>query len=184
MMLIQIAGHLGADPESRFTPSGQKVTTLRVAVNIKRQNKEKTVWWRVTIWGDRFDKRLQYLKKGSAVIIWGEMSAPEIYNDKEGNPQISLDLTCEYIGFNPFGQKSENKQNESADGVNQEPDNFSGNTRNNQFSQGFQPMGNNQFQGANQFQPNKQNQQQNQPAGVMAGAKAQTQDFTDDDIPF
>ena len=105
-MLIQIAGHLGADPESRFTPSGQKVTTLRVAVNIKRQNKEKTVWWRVTIWGDRFDKKLQYLKKGSAVFIWGEMGAPEIYNDKEGNPQISLDLTCEYIGFNPFGQKS------------------------------------------------------------------------------
>lgn len=104
MIIIQIAGHLGADPETRFTPSGQKVTTMRVATNVRKGGKDETVWWRVTIWGDRFDKMLTYLKKGSAVIVVGEMGKPEIYTDKEGRPQVSMDLTAEMIRFSPFGK--------------------------------------------------------------------------------
>ncbi len=112
MILTQVAGHLGSDPETRFTPNGQKVTTLRVATNIRRAGKEKTVWWRITLWGDRFDRKLQYLKKGSAVFILGEMSAPEIYQDRDGASQISLEITAEYIGFNPFGGKDKGANQE------------------------------------------------------------------------
>jgi single-strand DNA-binding protein len=104
MIIVHIAGHLGSDPEVRFTPSGQKVTSFRVATNIKRGDKEKTVWWRVSCWGDRFDKRLAYLKKGSAVIVVGEMGIPDIYTDKSGNQQISLEITAEIISFSPFGK--------------------------------------------------------------------------------
>jgi single-strand DNA-binding protein len=104
MIIIHIAGHLGSDPEVRFTPSGQKVTSFRVATNIKRGDKEKTVWWRVSCWGDRFDKRLAYLKKGSAVIVVGEMGIPDIYTDKSGNQQISLEITAEMVSFSPFGK--------------------------------------------------------------------------------
>ena len=104
MIIVHIAGHLGSDPEVRFTPSNQKVTSFRVATNIKRGEKEKTVWWRVSCWGDRFDKRLAYLKKGSAVIVVGELGIPEIYTDKSGNQQISLDITAEMISFSPFGR--------------------------------------------------------------------------------
>jgi len=118
MNLIQIAGHLGADPETRFTPSGQKVTNLRVAASSRRGNKDETIWWKVTIWGDRFDKLLPYLKKGSSVIIIGEMSKPEIYIDKEGNPQVTLNLTAEMVKFSPFGkgdkQGSENSYTQNA----------------------------------------------------------------------
>lgn len=103
MIVVEIAGRLGRDPETRFTPSGQKVTNLNVATNIRKGGKEETVWWRVTIWGDRFDKLLVHLKKGSAVIIIGEMNKPEIWIDKEGKPQVSLDLTAEIIKFSPFG---------------------------------------------------------------------------------
>ncbi len=110
MIFIQIAGHLGSDPEVRFTPSGQKVTNIRVATNIKRGSKEKTVWWRVTMWGDRFDKKLAYLKKGSAVIVWGEMGIPEIYQDKEGNSQTSFEIIAEHISFSPFGGKDRQNQ--------------------------------------------------------------------------
>lgn len=105
MIIIEIAGHLGADPETRFTPSGQKVTNLRVATNIRKNGKDETVWWRVTMWGDRFDKLLPHLKKGSAVIIIGEMTnKPEIYTDREGKSQISLEMTAEIIRFSPFGR--------------------------------------------------------------------------------
>lgn len=113
MIIIEIAGHLGADPEVRFTPGGQKVTTLRVATNTRKSGKDETVWWRVTIWGDRFDKMMPYLKKGSAVIIIGEMGKPEIYTDKEGRPQVSLDLTAEIIRFSPFGKGERSGQDTS-----------------------------------------------------------------------
>lgn len=99
-----IMGHLGADPEVRFTSSGQKVTTLRMACNQRRSGKEETIWWRVTIWGEQFDKMMPYVKKGSGLIVAGEMLKPEIYNNKEGQPQISLNLVAYQLSFPPFGK--------------------------------------------------------------------------------
>ena len=104
MNQITIAGHLGADPEVRFTSSGQKVTTLRVAARARRGAKDETIWWKVTIWGDQFDKMIAYLKKGSAIIVVGELSKPEIFTDREGRPQVSMNITASNLQFNPFGK--------------------------------------------------------------------------------
>src|SRR5260221_9918498 len=109
-IFIQIAGYLGQGPEVRYTPSGLKGTTIRVATNIRKKDKEKTIWWRVTLWGERFDKRLAYMKKGSAVIVWGEMGMPDIYQDKEGNPQTSFEIIAEHLTFSPFGGKDRQNQ--------------------------------------------------------------------------
>ncbi|MCB1068098.1 MAG: single-stranded DNA-binding protein [Simkania sp.] len=114
MNQLTIMGHLGADPEVRFTSSGQKVTTLRVAENQKRGGKDETLWWRITIWGEQFDKLVSYLKKGSAIIVTGEMSKPEIYNDRDGKPQISLNMTAYHIAFSPFGRTEKQPQEEPA----------------------------------------------------------------------
>lgn len=112
MNYIMIAGHLGADPEVRFTSSGKKVTTLRVATNARRGNTEETIWWRVTIWGEQFDKMIPYFKKGSAVVVFGEMQKPEIFTDRDGKPQISMNLTASHIQFSPFGKPGERSQQE------------------------------------------------------------------------
>lgn len=123
MIVVQIAGRLGKDAESRFTPAGQKVTTLTIATNIRKAGKEETVWWRVTIWGDRYDKMAPYFKKGTALVVIGEMSKPEIWTDKEGRPQVSLDMTAEIVRFNPFGGSGTERTQEAG-------------TTNNQTSQG------------------------------------------------
>ena len=99
-----IAGHLGADPEVRFTSSGQKVTTLRVAARARRGAKDDTIWWKVTVWGDQFDKMIPYFKKGSPIIVIGEMNKPEIFVDREGKPQVSMSLTALNLMFSPFGR--------------------------------------------------------------------------------
>lgn len=106
MNFIHIAGHLGADPEVRFTSSGKKVTTLKVATRSRRGKEEKdsTIWWRVTLWGEQFDKMISFLKKGSAVMVYGDVHKPEIFTDREGKPQISLDITAAHIEFSPFGK--------------------------------------------------------------------------------
>lgn len=103
MFIVQIAGRLGKDPETRFTPSGQKVTTFNVATNHRKGKEDVTIWVRVTIWGDRFDKMLSYLKKGSAVIVAGRMNPPSSYTDKDGRSQVSLEVTAEMLEFSPFG---------------------------------------------------------------------------------
>ena len=103
MIIVQIAGRLGRKPETRFTPSGQKVTSFSVATKVRKAGKEETVWWRVTVWGDRYDKMMTYLDKGSAVIVIGEMNKPETWTDKEGKQQLTLELTAEIIKFSPFG---------------------------------------------------------------------------------
>lgn len=124
MNKILIMGRLGADAETRFTAGGQKVTSFRAAVNSRRGGKDETAWYRVTIWGDRFDKLLPYLKKGSALIVSGELRA-EIYMDKEGKPQISLEVTADSINFNPFGSGTSESGQQQPQQQNQAP--FQGN---------------------------------------------------------
>lgn len=115
MNFVHIAGHLGADPEVRFTSSGKKVTTLRVAARARKGQNEETIWYRVTIWGEQYDKMIPYLKKGSAVVIAGELQKPEIFNDREGKPQISMEVTAHHVQFSPFG-KGGSPQQHSQDG--------------------------------------------------------------------
>lgn len=99
-----IAGHLGADPEVRFTSSGKKVTTLRVAARVRKGGKDETIWWRVSVWGEEFDKMIPYFKKGSPIVVVGEMNKPEIFTDRDGKPQVSMSLTALNIMFSPFGK--------------------------------------------------------------------------------
>lgn len=114
---IMIAGHLGADPEVRFTSSGKKVTTLRVASNTRKGATEDTIWWRVTIWGEQFDKLVSYLKKGSAVMVHGDFQKPELFADREGKQQISLNITAFHIQFSPFGKTERSSEGSGHEGA-------------------------------------------------------------------
>lgn len=116
MNFVEIAGHLGADAEERFTPSGKKVISLRMATKVRQGGKDETVWWRVSIWGDRFDKMVPYLRKGTGLIIFGEMMKPEIYTDKMGNPQISLSMSAEVVRFSPFGKGAKEGEGDRSSG--------------------------------------------------------------------
>ncbi|EKE08683.1 MAG: hypothetical protein ACD_17C00049G0002 [uncultured bacterium] len=112
MNFIHIAGNLGADPEVRFTSTGKKVTTLKVATRSRRgkNSEELTIWWRVTVWGEQYDKLISYLKKGSSVMVFGDVHKPEIFTDREGKPQISLDITASHLEFSPFGKPGGSSQ--------------------------------------------------------------------------
>jgi single-strand DNA-binding protein len=115
--ILHIAGHLGADPEVRYTPSGLKVTVLRVAAKLRRPKKNSpkdTIWWRVTIWGEQFDKMLAFFKKGSSILVVGEIDEPEIYNDREGKTQISMGMTATALYFSPFGKPSSDRPQQTA----------------------------------------------------------------------
>lgn len=122
MNFIHIAGHLGKDPETRFTQTGTKVTTLTVATNSRKGGQDVTIWWKVTIWDDQFKNMLPHMKKGSAVIVFGEMQKPEIFTDREGKPQVSLDIRAVQLQFSPFGKPGGTPaQSQEARGPNAQP---------------------------------------------------------------
>lgn len=113
MNYLHLAGHLGADPEVRHTSSGKKVTSLRLATKIRRGSNEDTLWWKITVWGEQFDHMMPYLKKGSPLIAMGEIHKPEIYTDRNGQPQISMTMTASNLMFSPFGRSDKAQDSHS-----------------------------------------------------------------------
>lgn len=102
MAYIHIAGRLGGDPETRFTAGGKKVTSFNVAENIRGANgEEQTVWYRIVIWGDRFDKMITHLKKGSAVYVVGE-HRPSKWTDDQGQQRVTEEVWAFELRFGPL----------------------------------------------------------------------------------
>jgi len=98
-----VVGHLGRDPEMRYTPSGVPVTSFSVATTRKWTNangepQEKTTWFRVTCWRKLAELTAQYLQKGRLVLVEGDISA-SAWTDRDGNPRASLELTALNVRF-------------------------------------------------------------------------------------
>ena len=83
---VQIIGYLGKDPESKFTPTGRKVTHFSVAISNRWRNKEGdakeyTEWVNIEAWGRLGEVCSEYLKKGSLVFVEGRLKTDR-YEDK------------------------------------------------------------------------------------------------------
>lgn len=76
---VMLIGRLGADPEMRYTPSGDPIATLRLATTRRwkdrntNERKEETEWHRVTFFGSLGKIAGEYLKKGSTAHIEGRL---------------------------------------------------------------------------------------------------------------
>ncbi|MCS7221793.1 MAG: single-stranded DNA-binding protein [Anaerolineae bacterium] len=98
-----VIGHLGRDPEMRYTPSGQAVCSFSVAttrrwVDRDGQNQEKTTWFRVTTWGKLAEQCNQYLSKGRLVLVEGDIDA-SAWVGQDGQPRATLELTARNVRF-------------------------------------------------------------------------------------
>jgi single-strand DNA-binding protein len=85
---VQLIGYLGKDPESRFTPTGKKVTHFSLAVTQRwkagGESKEYTEWINVEAWGRVGEIAEEYLHKGSMVYLEGRLKTDK-YEDKGGD---------------------------------------------------------------------------------------------------
>ena len=93
-----IIGHLGRDPEQRFTQGGDSVVSFSVATSRKRKDEETTTWWRVTMFGKRGETLAKYLGKGDPVLVSGEPFIRE-YEAKDGQMRQSLELVANDFAF-------------------------------------------------------------------------------------
>lgn len=124
---IILCGHLGANPEMRYIPSGTAVTTFSIATDrTYTKDKEKvkeTCWFRVTCWGKQAEACAQFLEKGSLAWVEGVITpdpktgGPRIWADKEGMARANFEVNASTVRFlsNP------NKQKDSVDEYNDNP---------------------------------------------------------------
>jgi single-strand DNA-binding protein len=99
-----IIGHLGRDPEMRYTPDGTPVTSFSVATNRKWTNaegqlQERTTWFRVTTWRKLAETCNQYLTKGQLVLVVGDVGASAWSDKTSGEPRATLELRARIVRF-------------------------------------------------------------------------------------
>jgi single-strand DNA-binding protein len=106
---VILVGYLGADPDMRYTPSGQGVCELRLATseswNDKNgQRQERTEWHRVVVWGKRAEVCSKYLAKGRQVYVEGRIQT-RTYDDKEGIKRYMTEIIAADVQFLGGGQR-------------------------------------------------------------------------------
>ena len=116
MNKIIVIGHLGRDPEMRYTPNGQAVTSFSVASSRRYtttggEQREETEWFNVSAWGKLGETCNQYLTKGQQVYIEGRMSS-RTYEGRDGTTRVSLDVFLNDVQF--LGGRSGDGMSDSA----------------------------------------------------------------------
>lgn len=94
---VIIVGNLGADPETRYMPSGDAITNIRVATTDRWKDKasgdtkEATEWHRIAFFGRLAEISAEYLRKGSQVYVEGKLRTRK-WQDKEGKDRYSTEI--------------------------------------------------------------------------------------------
>ena len=107
---VIIVGYLGRDPEMRYTPAGQAVTSLSIATSRQwtgatGEKLKETTWFRVSAWGKQAETCNNYLRKGSKVLVQGRLmpdpatGGPRTWQDRDGAVRASYEMTAELVRF-------------------------------------------------------------------------------------
>jgi single-strand DNA-binding protein len=97
---VIIVGNLGADPETRYLPSGDAVTNIRVATTDRYKDKqtgemrEITEWHSISFFAKLAEIAGQYLRKGSQVYVEGSLRTRK-YTDKNGIEKFATDIRAD-----------------------------------------------------------------------------------------
>jgi single-strand DNA-binding protein len=102
MFKTELMGFIGNDAVTRILNGGNTVTEFSLAWNPNPKDKEaKPIWVKCCLWGDRGSKVEQYLTKGSAVLVYGRLQAPTIYQDRQAVSQVNLAIDVSEWHFCP-----------------------------------------------------------------------------------
>ena len=119
---VILVGNLGADPETKYLPSGDAVANIRVATTDRWKDKasgemkEATEWHRIAFFGRLAEIAGEYLKKGSQVYIEGRIRTRK-WQDKEGQDRYSTEIvadTMQMLGSRPGSGEPREPRGESA----------------------------------------------------------------------
>jgi len=100
---VILIGHLGKDPELRYTPGGQATASFSLATSERwtdknGQRQERTEWHNIVVWAKLAEIANQYLKKGSPAYIEGRITNRS-WDDRDGNKRYRTEIVANTIQF-------------------------------------------------------------------------------------
>ena len=100
---VVLIGHLGRDPDLRYTKDRQPVAHLRIATTESYTNKqgekvEATEWHNVTVWGKQAEQVGELLTKGRLVYIEGKLRTSS-WTDKQGQKRYTTEIVANTIAL-------------------------------------------------------------------------------------
>lgn len=115
MQKITLIGRLGRDAAIRETQDGGKVVSFTVACNGRYRGVEKTSWYEVSTFNyERYKNMVQYLTKGSSVVVVGELDA-DIDEGRDGVKRCRRSVTADSIEFNSNGSSGNTQSNSNSE---------------------------------------------------------------------
>ena len=110
---VILIGHLGADPECRYTANGAAVVNFRIATTEawkdgQGESQERTEWHRIVVWGRRAEVCNQYLRKGRCVAVEGRLQTRE-WTDRDDIKRYVTEIIAsdvQFLGSKPQSQSS------------------------------------------------------------------------------
>ncbi|EAX1526717.1 single-stranded DNA-binding protein SSB1, partial [Salmonella enterica] len=100
---VILVGNLGQDPEVRYMPNGGAVANLSLATSDTWKDKqtgeqrERTEWHRVVLYGKLAEVAGEYLRKGSQVYIEGELRTRK-WTDQSGQERYTTEVVVSMQG--------------------------------------------------------------------------------------
>lgn len=112
---VILVGHLGRDPEVRYTEDDKTIANISIATSETWKDKsgekqEKTEWHRVTFFGKLADVVGQYLVKGSQVYVEGRLQTRK-WQDKDGQDRYTTEIIADRMQM--LGGKGQASQDAS-----------------------------------------------------------------------
>jgi single-strand DNA-binding protein len=107
---LTIIGRLGRDPEMRYMPNGDPVTSFSVATDRQYNDRngqkvKETTWFRVSVFGKQAETVNQFLSKGKMVLVEGRLRAdpktggPATFTRQDGTVSASFEIVANTVRF-------------------------------------------------------------------------------------
>ena len=108
---VVLVGHLGGDPETRFTPSGTAVANFNLATNqtwrdANGELQDKTEWHRCVMFGKSAEMSGELLKNGQLCYLEGKLQTRN-WEDKDGVKRYTTEVICDI--FTMLGRRIDNQ---------------------------------------------------------------------------
>lgn len=114
MQELTIIGRLGKNAQVHETKNGKQFVSFTVAVNSKRGADTRTTWYEVISFNEQHvGKLVQYLTKGSLIVVVGELDA-EAQLGKDGKAYMRLTIVADKLDFVSTGTQNQNGESTSS----------------------------------------------------------------------
>ena len=98
---VTLMGNLTRDPELRYTPGGDAVCDITLAISSGKKGSEKTAFVECVVWGKTAEAVSGFFRKGKPILVQGELQQDEWTDKETGKKRTKLKVQVRQFSFLP-----------------------------------------------------------------------------------